>query len=341
MRILRNFILIILTLIVIGAIYLATLDGRYKVERSRVINASPILVFNELNEYKNWKEWSPWYELDSTIEVRYGDSTKGEGGYYSWTSEIEGGGRMKTLKVTKPKRIDQELFFETPFGDMRSDVNWELDKTPEGTDVKWSISGELPFFSRFMASDMEAQLGPMEERGLELFDDNLQRKLRVYTIDSIGVVDYSGGFYVYTTASSKISDMSSKMTSMLQLIEGYIEKHHIRLTGNLFTLYHKFDQENGTTMFSVAHPVAERVLTEDPDILTGFMDRGTYFKTVLKGDYSNSKEAWEKAVFYASNAKGYELLENGEPFEVFVNNPENTPNPAELITEIYIPVKAK
>ena len=341
MKFLKNIILLLLVLFVIGAVYLATLDGSYDVSRTRLIKADPVVVFNDLNDYQNWKEWGPWYERDSTIRVQFADQTIGKGASYTWTSDIEGGGSMKTLSVQKPERLDQEIMFETPFGDMASDVYWILNRVETGTELTWGIKGELPFFSRFMSSGMEEQLGPMQERGLELFDENLQRKLQVYTIDSVGVVDFSGGFYLYVSTSSKISNMPVKTKEMMEQVEKIVKEHNIRLTGSPFTLYHKFDQENGTTMFSVAYPISERILIEDPDILTGYMSRGTYFKTILTGAYNNSEEAWERTKFHVENLKDYSLVDNGEPFEIFVNSPDNTPNPAELITEIYIPVQSK
>ena len=68
------------------------------------------------------------------------------------------------------------------------------------------------------------------------------------------------------------------------------------------------------------------------------MERGKYFKTVLTGSYQNSAEAWEKAYSEAGNLSGFKLLDAAEPFEVYVNNMGNTPNPADLVTEIYLPV---
>lgn len=341
MKILKNIILFLLLLFVIAAVYLATLDGKYDVAKTKLIKADPIVVFNDLNDYRNWEEWGPWYEQDSTILVHYEDKTIGEGGAYTWTSDIEGGGRMKTLRVQKPERLDQEIIFETPFGDMTSEVYWLLNKTKTGTNLTWGIKGELPFFSRFMSSEMEEQLGSMEERGLELFDENLQEKLKIFSIDSVGVVDYSGGFYLYLSTSSKINYMDTKVGEMMVQIEQFVTDNSIRLTGSPFTIYHKFDQENGTAMFSVGYPIAERIISHDSEILTGYMDRGTYLKTILKGSYNNSKEAWEKAMFDAENLKDYTLFDKGEPFEIFVNNANNTPNPAKLITEIYVPVQVK
>lgn len=328
-----------LILFVSGAIYLATLNGSYEVSKTRSIEAAPDVVFNELNDFRNWQDWGPWYEKDSTIFETYAEVTVGEGGAFSWTSDIEGGGRIRTIKVQKPEKIDQELIFETPFGEMVSQVHWLLDKTKTGTDLTWMIKGELPFFSRFMVGGMEDQLGAMETRGLELFDENLQEKLSIYMIDSVGVVDFSGGFYLYTSASSKISRMDTKLRQMLEEVEAVVNKNQIRVTGSPFTIYHKLDQENGTTLFSVAVPVAERIVMQDTDLLTGYLERGTYFKIVLEGSYENSKEAWDQAMFYASNLKDYVLLDEGEPFEIYVNRPENTPNPAKYLTEIYLPVK--
>ena len=246
---------------------------------------------------------------------------------------------MKTLAVHEPERLDQEIVFETPFGDMMSDVYWMIQSSENGTKLTWGIKGEMSFFTRFMVSGMEEQLGPMEERGLELFDENLQRKLKKHSIDSIGVVDFSGGFYLYLSTSSKIAGMENKLEPMMLEIEQYIEDNSIRVTGSPFTIYHNFDEENGTTMFSIGYPIAERIVTVGSDILTGFFERGTYFKTVLKGSYENNKLAWEKALFNASSLKEYNFLEAKEPFEIYVNNPSNTPNPAELISEIYLPVE--
>ncbi|MGI9530799.1 SRPBCC family protein [Lutimonas sp.] len=339
MRFLKNIFLLLLVIIVIAAIYLATLDGSYDVVRTRMIKADQSVVFNDLNDYKNWEEWGPWYETDSTIRVQYADVSSGTGAAYSWTSDIEGGGRMKTNAVAEPDRLDQEIVFETPFGDMGSDVYWILKKKKEGTELTWGIKGEMPFISRFMASGMEEQLGPMQERGLELFDENLQRKLQVYTIDSLGIVDYSGGFYLYVSTSTKINNMALKQKEMIAAVEDYVSKNNVRSTGSAFTIYHKFDQENGTTMFSVGYPVSERIITQGSDILTGFMERGTYSKTLLKGAYVNSQQAWDKAMYHVESLTNYAYDENGEPFEIYVNNPSNTPNPAALLTEIYIPVK--
>lgn len=340
MKFFKNIFLLLLVLIVGGAIYLTTLDGDYDVKRSRIIKANPEVVFNDLNDYKNWKDWGPWYEQDSTLQAIYSENTAGVGGSYSWKSETEGDRAMTTLKTEKPISLDQEIIFKTPFGDMKSDVYWRLEKVDGGTDVTWGMKGAMGFFYRFMTKGMIDEIGPMEERGLELLDKSIQKKLEVYTIKSVGIVDYSGGFYLYTTTSTKISVMDSKFPTMLAEVDNYVTSNNVRTNGSPFTIYHKYDVENGTTMFSVCYPISERIITpKGIDILTGFMERGKYFKTTLTGSYENSNKAWESAYGEIENILDYSIVEDREAFEVYVNDINTVPNPADLITEIYIPVE--
>lgn len=340
MKTFKTIFLLLLILIVVGAIYLATLDGDYDVKRSRIIKANPEVVFNDLNDFKNWKDWGPWYEQDSTLQAIYPENTVGVGGSYSWTSEIDGNGSMETLKVEEPTSLDQQIVFKTPFGDMKSDVYWRLEKVDEGTNVTWGMKGDMGFFFRFMTKGMVDDIGQMEERGLELLEESIQKKLKVYTIKSDGVVDYSGGFYLYTTTSTKISEMNSKFPEMMKKVGEFVTSNNVRTSGSPFTFYHKYDEENGTTMFSVCYPISERMITpKGTDILTGFMERGKYFKTTLTGSYENSGKAWESAYGEIANILDYSIIETGEPFEVYANNTMTTPNPANLITEIYIPVE--
>lgn len=340
MKFLKNIFLFLLILSVGGAMYLASIDGLYNVKKSIIIKAKPEVIFNDLNDFKNWIEWSPRYDKDSLIQVTYFESTEGVGGSYSWTSEHVRDGFMITLKTEKPKSLDQQVTIKSIFGEIKSDVYWKLDPVGDGTKVTWGMKGDIGFFNRFMIKEMVNEFEWMEERGLELLDLRIQKKLEVFTIENLGVVDYSGGFYLYVSTSSKINEIDSKLPIMLVKISDFIESNNIRTTGSPFTIYHKIDQQNNTTMFSVCIPIPERIMTpKGNDILTGFIESGKYFKTILNGSHKNSKLAWDKAMIGVEDLLDYVELENGELIEVYVNSILTTPNPADLLTEIYIPVK--
>ena len=111
------------------------------------------------------------------------------------------------------------------------------------------------------------------------------------------------------------------------------------MAGAPYVNYHKWDEENNAVMFSCGVPTVEKVITDSgSDILTGQLQPFKAVKTTLKGDYKNSKEAWEITMAYIIE-NNLEQVESGPALESYLTLPENTPNPADYITEIYIAVK--
>jgi hypothetical protein len=109
------------------------------------------------------------------------------------------------------------------------------------------------------------------------------------------------------------------------------------MAGPPFVNYLKWDTVNNAVIFSNCVPTTSRVITTGSSILTGQMEPFRAVKIVLKGDHSNLKEAWEKAMAYIPE-KGLGANVNGPNLEVYVTDPSNFPNPADWLTEIYIAI---
>ena len=61
-------------------------------------------------------------------------------------------------------------------------------------------------------------------------------------------------------------------------------------------------------------------------------------KVILNGDYKNLEAAWAEGMKYIKDNNLEEAI--GIPsLEAYPTNPVQVPNPADWITEIYIPVK--
>jgi len=110
-------------------------------------------------------------------------------------------------------------------------------------------------------------------------------------------------------------------------------------TGMPFSLYNEYNTELGTSIYSVGIPTRSKVDTpKDAKILCGQLPKQKVIKTTLKGDYKNLKEAWDAGYDYIAK-NSLEINEESPAFEVYKSNPDLQPNPAEWITEIYIPIK--
>ncbi len=335
-----KYILFLLLILIIGlSIYIAVQPNEFEVSRTRTINAPAPVIYENVIDFKNWEAWSSWAEADPEMTITLSNKTKGIDGSYSWEDK-DGVGTMKTIEATPNKSIKQQMqFAEFP----TSDVTWEFTPNDDGsTDAKWTISGkDLPFgfkaFATFMGG-MENQIGPHYERSLEKLDSIVVAEMKKYSITVNGITQHGGGYYIYNTASCKISDLSNKMQEMMPKVGMYAMNNNIKMAGAPFTNYHKWDVENNAVMFSCCVPTTEKVISSEPDILTGQLKPFKAVKTTLKGDYDNLKEAWETAAKYIKD-NNLEELHDASALEVYQTDPMSEPNPANWITEIYIPIK--
>lgn len=337
-----KYILFLLLIFVIGlAIFIAVQPNEFRFSRSTVIKAPASVVYNKVNDYKNWPSFSPWIEHEPTATLTYGDKTAGVDGSYAWNGEILGEGQMKTLSVNENESIEQHIQFIKPF-ESESDIIWTFEPTEEGTKVTWEMAGKQDFMTKMFTTfkgSIEEMTGPDFERGLFKLDSVVVADMEKYSINIVGETQHSGGFYIYNTTSCKISDIETKMEDMMPKITQYALDNNIEMAGPPFTYIHKWDEPNNAVIFSCCVPTISRVISNEADVLTGQLEAFKALKTILKGNYSNLKEAWESSIEHIQSSEALEMDENGPMLEVYLNNPKTTPNPADWKTEIYIALK--
>ena len=332
-----KILLFLFLIFIVFAIYVATRPGSYDVKRTRLIKAPVSLVFNTVNEYKTWEKWGPWYKQDESIVVQYPEKTSGVGAGYSWTSVKDRGGHIKTLSVKDNKSIEQRIFFD---GRDESDVYWNFEETGKGTALTWGMKGDIDFLGKLyflFSGNPDEFMGEMLAEGLQNIDTYVHKEMDKHSITSNGVVEYTGGYFIYVSKECSFDEMGTAMDKMLPKVLIYAIKNQYPRAGAPFTLYHKYDEKNKVVSFSSCIPVRERV---DPgeDIALAYMESGKYYKTTLQGAYKFSDEAWKKAFENAKN-EGIAIDEKGKPFEVYSKGHTDSDNPADWVTEIYLPVK--
>jgi len=336
-----KYIFFLLLIAIIGlAIYIAVQPNGYDFSRSRTINAPASVLFDKVNDYKNWPSFSPWIEQEPSASLTYGNKTSGIDGNYSWNGNILGEGSMKTLAVEENESIKQHIQFVKPF-ESESDINWYFEDTKDGTKVTWNMKGTKDFMTKMyttFAGSIEDMTGPDFERGLFKLDSVVSADMKKYSITINGVTEHGGGFYIYNTVSCKIPDMPMHVQQMMPKLGDYAMENNIKMAGAPFNFFHKWDKDNNTVMFSCCVPTTNKIISTNPEILTGQLKSFKALKTTLKGDYENLKEAWETTMTYIAE-NGLQTDENGPMLEAYINNPMEQPNPADWMTEIYIALK--
>jgi effector-binding domain-containing protein len=335
-----KYILFLLLIFFIGmAIYIAIQPNEFEVSRTRTINAPAPVIYNNVIDFKNWEAWSSWVEADPDMKIMLSNQTKGVDGSYSWEDK-DGIGTMTTIEATPYQSIQQKMqFADFP----PSAVSWEFKPNEDGTtDATWTISGkDLPFGFKAYATltgGMEKQIAPHYERSLEKLDSIVQESMKVYSINIDGETEYGGGFYMYKTTSATNANISQLIGKQFGEIMGYMAQNQVVANGMPFTIYNEMNNENGSVIMSNAIPVRDRVNVDSAsEVLCGYIPKTKVLKTTLKGNYTNLPKAWEAAMAHIAKS-GFEQS-NLNPFEIYTNDPGNFPNPADWVTEIYIPIK--
>ena len=344
MKILKYLFFLLLIVFIAGAIYFATKDGSYEIEETQVIEAPLSLVFKKVNDYKTWEEWGPWKQEDPTMVFNYPENTSGEGASYSWNGK-EVDGSMRTTSVIENQRIEQDITFITPGGERTANVYWQFEKVENGTKVTWGMRGEHTLMDKAYFTiggyDFDGEMHEMYKKGLSALDENVRAAMKVYNIDVNGITQYSGGFYMYVTTSATLSNVSKEVQEMIPSVKRFMEGNNITILGKPLTIYNSKDEVNNTAIISSGIPTTSRIVVpEDSNILCGFLPAYTVIKTRLTGDLSNLDEAWQQTYEYMAENE-YALAPDSNPFEFYVVGPDDTENPAEWVTELYLPVAAQ
>lgn len=343
MKILKYLLFLILIIGIGAAVYFGTQDGTYDVKDSALVNAPAEVVFNKINEYKTWEQWAPWQENDTTIAVTYAEKTSGEGASYSWEGkEIDGS--LTTLKTIPNKEIEQSTTMSTPAGENKSKVYWDFEEVEKNkTNVTWGIKGEHSFSDKvyFAISgvNFNDQMHQLFRKGLTNLNQIVVADMKAYSVNVDGITQYGGGYYMYVTTAAKLNEISEKTEPMINQVLAYVNQNGLNMAGKPFSIYNSIDEFAKTAIFSVCIPIKEQVITPDGSpVLCGFMKPQATLKTTLKGNYTHLSEAYATARDYVSKNNI-----NADPsttmFEVYMKNNEDTPNPADWVTEIYIPLQ--
>lgn len=314
MKFLKYLIFLILILIIGFSIYIAVQPNTFEITKSKTINAPAKVIFETLKDSTKWGEWSKWHSENIS------QSTFSE----------------------NPLSIQQKI---TTNDLPASDIQWEFKPNGNGTtDVNWKLRAENVSFGTkvkaFLKGGFDNVMGLNNDDSLDQLNDAVIKSMKVYTIEINGVTDYGGGFYMYKTTASTASNISNEMAKQYADILNYMNSNTIPMSGMPFTIYLQMDRSNGEVIMSNAIPVNNEVtVAEDSTILCGFMERTSALKVTLKGNYTNLQEAWDIAYKHLKDNQ----LEASEisPFEIYVNDPGDVPNPANWITEIFIPIKTQ
>jgi len=138
------------------------ISADYDFERSIEINAPHFVVAKTVSDLHTWPTWAAWWANDTTIVTGYTGEEKGLGAKMNWSGSEAGIGALEIVSYS----LDS-METALDFGDMQSSGIWKFESLENGnTKVTWGMTGEMPYFMRFMTMFFDAMAGPDFEKGL-------------------------------------------------------------------------------------------------------------------------------------------------------------------------------
>lgn len=330
-------VLIVIAAIVLGAlIWLLTIDGAYHVKKTKIINAEPEAVYQTVADLNTWTIWSPWLCLEPSADVNVSGDGKTTGTIYAWNGEMVGAGEIEHKQLDKNQFIDQEIRFFRPFKS-QSEVYWQFEKIGESTKVTWGMKGKMPFFFRFMAKQMEPWIGMDYERGLKMLKDHLEKGTIASDIKIVGIEEFPETNFVGIKVTCPMDEVGTSMKKSFEVLSDYTGNEELTYDRAL-SIYHKFDFTDPECTYTSCIPVADDFVVTNDQFYKGKIPAIKALKVVFTGDYEHLGNGWSAAYSYLRYKK-LKMNKSMDPLEVYVNDPQEEPDPAKWVTEIYLPIK--
>lgn len=313
MRIAKYIFLLILLLAGTLSVFVATKDGSYFIEKSKIIDVPKATVYNYVSDAKNWDTFNPW---------------KGQKNEIRNLQKFE---NDSILQVISLNEVESEL--RLTFSD-----------TLKGTKVSWSTKGKMGFKDKFFTlinKGVKNTFGTMFDKGLTTINTILTTEINTYNIALNGFVERDTVFYIQRPVSCKKEELPKKIKNILPKLNELIKNTNTETDGAPFIIYHSKDTLANTITFSIAIPTKQKVFTSSgSDTFSGQTNPFQAVKATLTGNYNHKKEALAKIFDFMEKNK-LEQSDKHKEIEIISKNSVTDKSASKWVTEIYIPVRPK
>lgn len=334
----KKVLIVFAVIIALIIIWLFTLPGDYKIERSVLINAPQEKVFDKVADFKEWMPWSPWLIMEPDAQKTYEGIPKTVGSKYAWEGDLVGSGEMEITKLDGMNRVDYSLLFKTPY-ESEANVYFKLDaETDSTTMASWGMTGKMPFFMRFMTKMMVSYITMDYDRGLSMLKEYAETDQVLSKITYGTVVDVDEITFVGIRHQGTQAEIGNLMKNDFQALSDLFTANGYVLDGYPMAVYYNMDMTDGIIDFATAFPIqnAEDVTVAEPFMMDK-IKAGKAFTVTHTGKYEHIGNGWNAAIMYARTKK-LKANMKAPMWEVYTNSPLEV-SPKDYETVIYLPLK--
>lgn len=165
---LKKILIALFAIVALLLVVIAVQPDSFSMQRSALIDATPEVLFAQVNDHKNFVKWNPFNELDPHVVNTFSGAEAGVGAVCSWKGNSKIGAGSSTIVESRPyELVRQRMDWKEPM-ENTGYVDFTFAEKDGKTLVTWKLYGPQNFagkaFSLFMST--EEMCGPMFEKGL-------------------------------------------------------------------------------------------------------------------------------------------------------------------------------
>jgi effector-binding domain-containing protein len=340
MKILKQILLVALTLVILVALVGFFLPRKVRVERSLVIHAPADVLFQEVNTMKSWPRWAPWFHLDPQMEITYFGPESGKGAGYSWKSTHRKVGNGQVMIAASGG--DSVLVNMEFMGHGTAVASYKFNPEGSGTKVSWTMENDMGInpFTRYFGLMLDKMVGPDFEKGLHNLDSvsclgkQSLSEMPVAPVLMVEMTEVPNQEVMTFRLTSSMDSFSLKFNAMFPVIEKAIAAQGLKPSGPPIAIYHVFSPEK--VDFEAGIPVDKKGTTMGV-VVAKELHACQAAMATFKGAYSlGMKAAHEQIQDYIKTSR---KTMAGPPWEVYLSGPGTENDSTKYITQIFYPVK--
>jgi effector-binding domain-containing protein len=321
------FLLLVSIVLAITALFL---PEDFKVVKKMDIHTSPIIVFNQVNNFHNWESWSPWQDKDSLMTVNISDNYYGKGAKMNWQSEEIGNCDVSITHSVFPESI--ALHFDTPSKSKTVALIY-FEPTPQGTLINFTFNiNKLDFWEKYFLLYTQNEIENTIEKGVHNLK-TISEELKYSRISEIVIDSVSAKHAVIKIDSTSANNLDVQMKSGFSYLDRFLERREITALDVPFSI--NFNSANDTLKkIAVGRYIPERTWVWRT-LQYYYIPAG---KAVITTHYGkpNTKKAHQAIQNYISKNN---LKTSGVPWEEYRFNPETDKDTSLWEVKVYYPIE--
>lgn len=333
----KRFLIATGIIVALAFIAIAFFPSKVHVEEQIRVNAPADLIFKKVNSLKAWESWSPFQAEDVEMTSIYEGPESGVGAKQTWKSKVNGDGSMEITQSNPYEAIQMELSF-MPEEVVVSD--WKFEKEGQSVKVTWSVdvSGLSYPMGRIFGLMMPSMMGNSFRKGLAELKSQCEaeyKQMMVYKTGEIAIENVPAWNALVIKDSSSCDMVGDVLGEIFGEVDRHMKEKNIECVGFPYAMYLLWDEEQNKFVVEAGFPVNGK-----PEV-SGRIRLVSYplMKTVAGshfGAYESSYLSYENIEKYIGDHK---LVQKGQPWEVYITDPETEPDMQKWETRIYYPVE--